>query len=76
MSNIQMVAGIPNPIILESNRHYNPFREGLFVEPIIVNNSYAEAPSRPGLGVEIIPDAEKKFPYDPNNHWRNFTSKI
>ena len=76
MSNIQLVAGIPNPVILESNRHYNPFREGLFVEPIIVKNSFADAPSKPGLGVEIIPDAEKKFPYDPNNHWRNFTSKI
>lgn len=72
MSNIQLVAGIPNQLILESNRHYNPFREGLFTEPIVVKNSYADAPSKPGLGVEIIQDAEKKFPYDPKNHWRNF----
>jgi L-alanine-DL-glutamate epimerase-like enolase superfamily enzyme len=71
MSNIQLVAGIPNQLILESNRNYNPFREGLFTEPIIVKNSFADAPSKPGLGVEIIPDADRKFPYDPKNDWRN-----
>ena len=70
MSNIQLVAGIPNQLILESNRNYNPFREGLFTDPIIVKNSFADAPSKPGLGVEIIPDADRKFPYDPNNDWR------
>jgi L-alanine-DL-glutamate epimerase-like enolase superfamily enzyme len=71
MANIQLVAGIPNQLILESNRNFNPFREGLFTEPIVVKNSYADAPSKPGLGVEIIPDADKKFPYDPKNDWRN-----
>jgi L-alanine-DL-glutamate epimerase-like enolase superfamily enzyme len=59
-------------MILESNRHVNPFREGLFTEPIVVKNGYADAPSKPGLGVEIIPDADKKFPYDPKNHWSRF----
>ena len=71
MSNIQLVAGIPNQLILESNRNYNPFREGLFTDPIIVKNSFADAPSKPGLGVEIIPDSDRKFPYDPKNHWGN-----
>jgi L-alanine-DL-glutamate epimerase-like enolase superfamily enzyme len=50
------------------------FRESvkdLFVNPIVVKDSYADAPSAPGLGVEIIPDADKKFPYDPRNSWRN-----
>lgn len=70
MSNIQLVAGIPNQLILESDRNYNPFREGLFTEPIIVKNSFADAPSKPGLGVEIIPDADRKFPYDAKNDWR------
>jgi len=69
MSNIHLVAAIPNRLILESCRHYNPFRGGLFKEPIVVKNSYAEVPKGPGLGLEIIDDAEKKFPYDPNNHW-------
>ena len=71
MSNIQLVAGIPNQLILESNRNYNPFREGLFTDPIIVKKSFADAPSNPGLGVEIIPDADRKFPYDAKNDWRN-----
>ena len=70
MSNIQLVAGIPNQLILESNRNFNPFREGLFTEPIVVKNSFADAPSKPGLGVEIIPDADQKFPYDSKNDWR------
>jgi galactonate dehydratase len=69
MSNIQLVAAIPNRMVLESCRHFNPFRGGLFKEPIIVKDSYAEVPKGPGLGVEIIDDADKKFPYDPNKHW-------
>lgn len=75
MSNIQLVAAIPNRMVLESCRHYNHFREGLFKDPIVVKNSYADVPSGPGLGVEIIDDAEKKFPYDPNKHWlKNYPS--
>jgi galactonate dehydratase len=69
MSNIQLVAAIPNRLILESNRHYNPFREGLFKDPLVVTNGYADIPDRPGLGLEIIDDADMKFPYDPKNHW-------
>ena len=69
MSNIQLVAAIPNRMVLESCRHFNPFRGGLFKEPIVVKDSYAEVPKGPGLGVEIIDDADKKFPYDPNKHW-------
>jgi L-alanine-DL-glutamate epimerase-like enolase superfamily enzyme len=71
MSNIQLVAGIPNQLILESNRNFNPFREELFVNPIVVKDSYADVPTGPGLGVELIPDADKKFPYDPKNSWRD-----
>lgn len=71
MASIQLVAGIPNQLVLESNRHYDPFREGLFTEPLIVKNSYADAPSKPGLGCEIAPDADRKFPYDPKNSWNN-----
>ena len=69
MSNIQLVAAIPNRRILESERHYNPFRGGLLKEPIVVKDSFADVPGGPGLGVEIIDDAEKKFPYDPAKHW-------
>jgi L-alanine-DL-glutamate epimerase-like enolase superfamily enzyme len=56
MSNIQLVAAIPNYMVLESCRHYNPFREGLFKEPIRVKKGYADVPPGPGLGLEIIDD--------------------
>ena len=69
MSNIQLVAAIPNYRTLESCRHFNPFREGLFKEPIVVRNGYADVPSGPGLGLEIIDDADARFPYDPGKHW-------
>jgi L-alanine-DL-glutamate epimerase-like enolase superfamily enzyme len=75
MSNIQLVAAIPNRQVLESERHVNPFRGGLFKEPIVVKNSFAEVPKGPGLGVEIIDDAEKKFPYDPAKHWLKWQPK-
>lgn len=71
MTSIQLVAGIPNQLVLESNRHYDPFREGLFTEPIIVKNSFADASSKPGLGVEIVSDADRIFPYNPKNSWKN-----
>ena len=69
MSNIQLVAAIPNALVLESCRHYNPFREDLFKQPIVVRDGYAEVPPGPGLGVEIIDDADERFPYDPARHW-------
>lgn len=68
---IQLVAAIPTYQVLESCRHYNHFRGGLFKEPIVVKDSYADVPSGPGLGVEIIDDADKKYPYDPSKHWLN-----
>jgi galactonate dehydratase len=69
MSNIQLVAAIPNHMVLEPCRHYNPFREGLFKEPIVVRNGYADVPSGPGLGGEVSDDADARFPYDPGRHW-------
>jgi L-alanine-DL-glutamate epimerase-like enolase superfamily enzyme len=69
MSNIQLAAAIPNALVLESCRHHNPFREGLFKEPIVVKKGVAAVPTGPGLGVEIVDDADARFPYDPLNHW-------
>ena len=71
MSNIRLVAAIPNYQVLEPCRHYNHFLGGLFKEPIVVKDSYTDVPSSPGLGVEIIDDSDKKFPYDPSKHWLN-----
>ena len=66
LANIHFTAANSRMDILEYNNHYNPFRDdGIFAEPLVIENGYAEIPDRPGLGVEIIEDAEQKYPYDP-----------
>lgn len=67
MSNIRLVAAIPDYLVLEPCHHYNHFLCGLFKEPIVVKDSYVNVPSSPGLVVEIIDDADKKFSCDTNN---------
>ena len=66
LANIHFTASNSKIEILEYNNHYNPFRDdGIFTEPIRVENGFALVPEKPGLGVDIIEDAEKKFPYEP-----------
>ena len=64
-----MVA-IPSYQVLEPCRHYIHFLGGLFKEPIVEKDSYAYVPSSPGLVLEIIDDADKKFSCDTNNTGR------
>ena len=67
LANIHFTASNPHMDILEYNNHYNPFRDdGIFTEPLVIESGYADVPDKPGLGVEIIEDAEKKYPYAPD----------
>lgn len=59
-----MVAAISNRYVLELNMTYNPFKTELFHEPLVVENGYINLPKRPGLGIDLIPGIEKKFPYN------------
>ena len=68
MANAALVAAIPNHLVLELNQTLNPFKEEIFVDPLVVNNGYMDLPSKPGFGVEVIPDAEKKYPYIPGRY--------
>ena len=68
MANAAMAAAIPNLIMLEVCRTYNPLREEIFQEPLTVENSIMKLPEKPGFGVELIPDLEKKFPYLPGRY--------
>lgn len=68
ISNGHLAAGIPNLIMLESNQTYNPLRTELFKEPLEFKDSYLTLPDKPGLGVEMIDDIEKKFPYIPGTY--------
>jgi L-alanine-DL-glutamate epimerase-like enolase superfamily enzyme len=62
-SNGSLAAGIPNLIMLESNQTFNPLRTDLFKEPLVPVDGFLELPSKPGFGVEVIDDPEKRFPF-------------
>jgi len=63
MANAHLVAAIPNRLILELNQTFNPFKEEIFKDPLVVNNGYLDVPDRPGYGMELIDDVARKFPY-------------
>ena len=70
MANAALVAAIPNRLLLELNQTYNPFKEMIFKEPLVVKNGYMDLPDKPGFGVEVIPGIEKKYPYLPGAYWK------
>ena len=68
MGNAHFVAGIPNGEYCELNQTYNPLKEGIFKEPLIVENGTMQLPGKPGLGVDLVDDVEKKFPFVPGTY--------
>jgi len=65
MCNIHTVAGVPNGHMCEFFLYDNPFREALFTEPYRPVNGYIMLNDKPGFGMELMPDLEKRFPYIP-----------
>jgi len=73
MMNAALVAGIPNRHMLELNQTFNPLKEEVFKEPLVVKNGYMDLPNKPGFGVELAGSAEqlaKKFPYLEEYYYR------
>jgi len=70
MANAALVAAIPNHLVLELNQTFNPFKEELFQDPLVVKNGYMDLHDKPGFGVELKPGIEAKFPYLPGNYWK------
>jgi L-alanine-DL-glutamate epimerase-like enolase superfamily enzyme len=70
IANASLAAGIPNLIMLESNQTLNPLRTDLFKEPLVMKDGFLELPVKPGFGVEMIDDAEKRFPFIPGRYDR------
>ena len=68
MANATLTAAVPNGMILEYNQTFNPMREGIFKEPLVVRNNYMDLPDKPGFGLEIIDDVEKKYPFLPGRY--------
>jgi len=70
MSNAALVAAIPNRLMLELNQTFNPMKEEVFKDPLVVKKGYMDLPNKPGYGVEMIRNVAQKFPYIPGNYGR------
>ncbi len=68
MANAHLVASIPNREYCELNQTRNPLQEEIFQNPLRVVNGRMTLPDKPGYGVELIPDIEKRFPFVPGSY--------
>ena len=48
---------------MELDYTYNPLREELLHEPFKVQNGFLMPPEKPGLGVELNPNALERFAF-------------
>jgi D-galactarolactone cycloisomerase len=64
-ASLQLAAALPNYSIFEFTQSYNPLLTDLVTTTIEVGkDGRILIPQGPGLGVEIVPDAERRFPFD------------
>jgi L-alanine-DL-glutamate epimerase-like enolase superfamily enzyme len=64
-ASLQLAGALPSYYIFEFGQAYSPLLYELVTTPVKVEKDGCVAiPSGPGLGVEIIPDAEKRFRFD------------
>ena len=63
-TSLQFAAATPNCVIFEFGQAYNPLLYDLLTTPVAVDGDGCVAiPTGPGLGVELQPDLERKYPY-------------
>jgi L-alanine-DL-glutamate epimerase-like enolase superfamily enzyme len=65
ISNIHLVAGVPSGHMCETNMTHNPLKWEIFKDPYEIKNGWLTIPDKPGYGVELIDNIEKKFPFTP-----------
>jgi len=70
MVNAHLVAAIPNRHRLEYNMTPNPLKTDIFKEPYEMSGGWLQLNRKPGYGLELIDDVEKKFPYVPGSFKR------
>ena len=64
-ANLQLAGALPNYAIFEFGQAYSPLLYELVTTPVAADKEgYVPLFTGPGLGVEIVPDAEKRFPFD------------
>ena len=70
MQNAHFAAGIPNLFMMEMCECFDPLREGVFREPLKFSKGHLGLSEKPGFGLEVAENIEKKFPYIPGNFQR------
>jgi D-galactarolactone cycloisomerase len=62
-ASVHLAAALPNAIVMEFDYTYNPLREELLVEPLVVQKGCLKPPERPGLGIELDTLMLQKFAF-------------
>jgi len=60
-ASVHLSAAIENCIVMELDYTYNPLREELLREPFRVKDGFLLPPEKPGLGIELDPNALDRF---------------
>ena len=65
LASAQVMASVPNFLILEKTGAREPWRDEVLSEPLkITEGGYLELPTEPGLGVELNMDAVKRYAWE------------
>jgi len=62
-ASVHLSAALKECIVMELDYTYNPLRAELLREPLEVENGFLVPPDKPGLGVEVDPNALEKFAF-------------
>ena len=62
-ASVHLSAALKDCIVMELDYTYNPLREELLREPFKVQNGFLIPPEKPGLGIELNPDALERFAF-------------
>jgi L-alanine-DL-glutamate epimerase-like enolase superfamily enzyme len=63
MANAHLVAALPNPRVLEVCMHQGPLQWEMLAQAPLMQDGWMTLPARPGLGVELAPGIEERYPY-------------
>ena len=70
MANANLVAGIPNRLMLEHTQTFNPLREEILKGPFNIVDGHLILSDKPGLGADPIDNIAQKYPYIPGSYSR------
>ena len=62
-ASVHLSAALKDCIVMELDYTYNPLREELLNEPFKVQNGFLTPPEKPGLGIELNPQALERFAF-------------